>query len=448
MNDFARREISMQTNIRKAALAIDIGASSGRHIAGWFENGSLHTEEIYRFTNGVHEKDGHLIWDIENLFFEVTQGMKLALEKYPAIATFSIDTWAVDYVLMRGEEPVLPCYAYRDDRTQDVISDVHQTIPFETLYAHTGIQFQPFNTVYQLAADMKAGRLNDVSDFLMIPEYLLYRLTGIKAKEYTNATSTGLVSAVTGEFDRELIDELGLPAHLFPNLSQPGTFLGPLLPEVSAEIGGNIDAVLCATHDTGSAVEGIPLKDDAAFLSSGTWSLLGVRLPKPITTEASRKANLTNEGGVGYVRYLKNIIGMWPVNRLREELCPDMPFGEIVKAAEKDQFDGLVDMNDSTFLAPVSMKAAFDEKLSVLPSTASGYFRCAYRSLALAYRDAISEIEENTGNAISELVIVGGGAKNQFLNRLIEEAIQRKVVPLPIEATAIGNLKIQLEGSK
>lgn len=429
----------------KIALAIDLGASSGRHIVGWIENGVIRTEEVYRFPNRVEEKDGHLTWNVENLLHEVKQGMKTALQRFPGLSSFSIDTWAVDYVLMQGEEPVLPCYAYRDGRTQEVIPSVHRIIPFDSLYARTGIQFQPFNTIYQLAADQKVGRLQSVTDFLMIPEYLMYKLTGVKAKEYTNATSTGLVSAETGEFDLELIHSLGFPEGLFPKLTRPGTKLGPLLKEVQSEIGGNIDALLCATHDTASAVEGMPLSENAAFLSSGTWSLLGVKLSKPVTTDAGRKANLTNEGGVGYIRYLKNIIGMWPVNRLRDELCPNKPFPEIAAEAEADSFDGLTDINDAVFLAPDSMKAAFDSKLGSSPSTAAGYFRCAYRSLAIAYRDAIHEIEENTGKAVSELVIVGGGAKNTFLNRLIGEYVGIKVIPLPIEATAIGNLKIQLE---
>lgn len=430
------------------ALAIDIGASSGRHIVGWKEEGVIRTEEIYRFPNGMKEQDSHLVWDVDELLVQVKHGMKLALQKYPAIASFSIDTWAVDYVLINGDRPLFPCYAYRDGRTQDAISAVHKKVSFRELYARTGIQFQPFNTIYQLYADQMAGRLENATDFLMIPEYLLWRLTGMKAKEYTNATSTGLVCAKTCEFDEKLIERLGFPQHLFPRLAKPGTSLGSLLSEVQKEIGGNIPASLCATHDTGSAVEGIPMKMDGAYLSSGTWSLLGVKLPCPITSEESQNANLTNEGGVGYIRYLKNIAGMWPVNRLRDELCPGKPFQDIVSEAEMDDFDGLVDINDDLFLAPESMKAAFDQLLPAKPAAFSGYFRCAYRSLARAVQKALSEIESAAGLSVSELVIVGGGAKNAFLNRLIEEAIERRVIALPIEATAIGNLKIQLEGKE
>lgn len=302
-------------------LAIDIGASSGRHIVGWLEDGKIQTREVYRFPNGVTEQDGHLIWDVDALLSHVKAGIAEAKKQYD-IGSLSIDTWGVDYVLMKGDEEVLPVYAYRDSRTEAVIPKVHEVIPFSELYRRTGCQFQPFNTVYQLYADMLAGRLEGVTDFLMIPEYLLYRLCGVKAKEFTNATTTGLVNADTLEIDREIVSRLGLPANLFPKLQQPGTVIG--------EYKG-IKVMLCATHDTGSAVEGIPMEEDALYLSSGTWSLLGVKTPEPITDAGSMEANYSNEGGVGYNRYQKNIMGMWLVNELKRELCPDRDFSRIVQ---------------------------------------------------------------------------------------------------------------------
>lgn len=415
-------------------LAIDIGASSGRHIVGWLEDGKIQTREVYRFPNGVTEQDGHLIWDVDALLYHVKAGIAEAKKQYD-IGSLSIDTWGVDYVLMKGDEEVLPVYAYRDSRTEAVIPKVHEVIPFSELYRRTGCQFQPFNTVYQLYADKLAGRLKGVTDFLMIPEYLMYKLCGVKAKEFTNATTMGLVNADTLEIDREIVSCLGLPAHLFPKLQQPGTVIG--------EYGG-ISVMLCATHDTGSAVEGIPMEGEALYLSSGTWSLLGVKTPKPLTDAGSRNANYSNEGGVGYNRYQKNIMGMWLVNELRRELCPDRDFSGIVQEAEKCTFDKTVDADAQAFLAPRSMKAAFDDALGV-PIREADYFRCAYRSLALSYAKAIRELEENTGKAYERLYIVGGGAKNAFLNRLTEEATGKQVVALPIEATALGNLKIQLE---
>ena len=420
----------------KYCLAIDIGASSGRHIVGWMENGEIRTREVYRFPNGVKEENGHLTWDIEALENHVKAGIEEALKAFPGIESLSIDTWGVDYVLMNRTEPILPCYAYRDSRTEAVIPRVHDKMPFEELYRRTGIQFQPFNTLYQLAADQEAGRLAEATDFLLMPEYLMYRLCGVPSHEYTIATTGGMVSAETGAYDPEIIRALGMPGELFRPLQQPGTVIGRYK---------GMRVMLCATHDTGSAVEGIPMEGNELYISSGTWSLLGVKTPGPITDEGSRRANYSNEGGVGYNRYQKNIMGMWLANRLREELCPGRPWDEITREAEEKHFDPLVDVTDPIFLAPESMQAAFDARLPHPPKCAAGYFRCAYRSLAEGYRQAIEEIERNTGKTYEKLYIVGGGARNRYLNRLTEEATGKQVIALPIEATALGNLKIQIE---
>ena len=425
----------------KYYLAIDIGATSGRHIVGWQEGGEIKTEEVYRFPNGVIKEDGHLIWDIECLYNSVLAGMRVAFSRYPEIESLSIDTWGVDYVLLSGDREMLPVYAYRDGRTEAVIPEVHEKVPFEKLYGRVGCQFQPFNTIYQLYDDKKRGRLDAATDMLMIPEYLMWKLSGVRAREYTNATTTGMVN---GEFDKEIIEALGYPEHLFPALSLPGTVLGELLPEVKAKVNGNCKVVLCATHDTGSAVEGIPMEGNHPYISSGTWSLLGVKTPRPITSETSREANYSNEGGVGYNRYQKNIMGMWIVNELRRELCPNTPFSEIVKLAEESRCETIIDANSPALLAPESMRAAF-ESLGAGLSSIGDYFRCAYMSLAESYKLAIEELEKNTGEKYERLYIVGGGAKNELLNRLTEEATGKKVVALPIEATALGNLKIQME---
>lgn len=417
-------------------LAIDIGASSGRHIVGWLEDGQLKTKEVYRFPSGVHEEKGHLVWDVEHLVHEVKAGIAKAKEAFSPIKSLAIDTWGVDYVLLQGDKVVSPVYAYRDGRTEAVIQKVHELVPFSELYRHTGCQFQPFNTIYQLYADKEAGRLEGVTDLLMLPEYLLYSLCGAKAREYTNATTTGLVNAQTGEYDSEILRRLGYPSHLFPTLAKPGTVIGAY---------EGIQCLLCATHDTASAVEGIPMEGNQPYISSGTWSLLGVKTPKPITDAGSETANYSNEGGVGYNRYQKNIMGMWLVNELQRELCPTLPFPEVVKLSEASSCDVLVDANAPEFLAPESMKAAFDEATGGKLSTTGDYFRCAYASLAMSYKQAIEELERNTEVRYEKLYIVGGGAKNAFLNRLTEKATGKKVVALPIEATALGNLKIQME---
>ena len=425
----------------KYYLAIDIGASSGRHIIGWREDGVIRTKEVFRFPNGVKRENGRLVWDIEALYSSVLEGIKEAFKIYPKIESLSVDTWGVDYVLLDGNEEILPVYAYRDGRTGDVIPQLHEIIPFSELYSRVGCQFQPFNSIYQLYDDKLSGRLERATDMLMIPEYLMWRLCGVKTREYTNATTTGMVN---GEFDMEIVRRLGYPESLFPRLSQPKTYLGDLLPDIVAEVGGSCRVVLCATHDTASAVEGIPMEDNSPYISSGTWSLLGVKTAKPLTDKASEKANYSNEGGVGYNRYQKNIMGMWLVNELQSELCPDMPFSEIVKLAEGSRCERIVDANAPELLAPESMKAEFD-KLSGGMEALGDYFCCAYKSLAESYRQAIAELEENTNQKYEKLYVVGGGAKNTFLNRLTEEATGKRVVALPIEATALGNLKIQME---
>ncbi|MBQ1482875.1 MAG: rhamnulokinase [Erysipelotrichaceae bacterium] len=415
-------------------LAIDIGASSGRHIVGWLEDGVLQTKEVYRFDNGVRESGGHLVWDIEHLESKVRKGIDIAMSEFD-LKSLSIDTWGVDYVLLDHDAAILPVYAYRDHRTEEVIDEVHSLIPFEELYEHTGCQFQPFNSIYQLYDDKKRGRLDHATDFLMIPEYLMYRLTGAKKNEFTNATTMGLIDHETLDYDKDLISRLGFPEHLFKKLYQPGEVLG--------EYKG-VKVVLCATHDTASAVEGIPMEGSELYISSGTWSLLGVKTRRPITDQGSMKANYSNEGGIGYNRYQKNIMGMWIVNELQRTLCPQTDIRQIVVKAEESAYEEVLDANDPSLLSPDNMKDAFDALLENKPEDTYDYFRCAYKSLALSYKKAIEELEGNTETKYEKLYIVGGGAKNNFLNKLTEEATGKKVIALPIEATALGNLKVQM----
>lgn len=416
-------------------LAIDIGASSGRHILGYLENGEIKTKEVYRFPNGVKNVGGHLTWDISSLLSEVKKGIDAARSLYP-IKSLSIDTWGVDYVLLNGDKPIEPVYAYRDHRTDEVIDSVHNIIPFKELYKRTGIQYQSFNTIYQLYWDSVNNRLSDATDFLMIPEYLSYALTGNKVKEYTNATTTGLINRESGEYDEDIIKALSLPSSLFTRLSSPKTKVG----EYKC-----IDVILCATHDTASAVEGMGIEGNEPYISSGTWSLLGLKVPSPITDEKSEEGNWSNEGGVGYTRYQKNIMGMWLINRLKEELEPNISFEEFNAMTESSTFDGFVDAEDPAFLSPESMKEAFDEKLGVKGLSSKDYFRCAVISLSKSYGKAIRELEENTGRKFKKLFIVGGGANNRLLNTLTEKETGLEVVAKAMEATAIGNLKIQAE---
>lgn len=428
----------------KYYLAIDIGASSGRHIIGWQENGQLKTDEVFRFDGYAKKQNKHFVWDLDVLVDCVIKGIAKAFAKYPQIESLAIDTWGVDYVLMDGKREILPCLSYRDNRTESVIDKVHGIVPFAELYAHTGIQFQSFNTIYQLFDDKLRGRLQMATDFLMIPEYLAYRLTGNKAKEYTNATTTGLVNAQTGSWDGDIIRKLGFDEKLFGKLFKVGTTVGYLQESVSSQVGGQTKVVQCATHDTASAVEGIEMENQL-YISSGTWSLLGVKTEHALTDENSRIANYSNEGGVGYNRYQKNIMGMWVVNELRRELCPDKPFAEIVEEAQTSDFTQTVDVNHADFFAPQSMVATFNKHLQTNGLKIANYFNCAFLSLAESYRQAIAELERNVGKTYSQLYIVGGGAKNAYLNKLTEQATGKQVIALPIEATALGNLKIQME---
>ncbi|MDR1128550.1 MAG: hypothetical protein LBL20_04485, partial [Treponema sp.] len=400
--------MELNKGAKKRWLAIDIGASSGRHIAGWQEHGELHTEEVYRFANGIQQQNGRLVWDVEQLFGEVKAGIRAAFAQYHAIESLSIDTWGVDYVLLSGDRPVLPVYAYRDGRTEPVVSCVHKHIPFEELYEHTGIQYQPFNTVYQLYDDKLAGRLDGATDFLMLPAYLLWRLCGVKVHEYTNATTTGLVNARTQQYDAAIIARLGFPRELFGRLVMPGTELGELLPEIAVEAGGQTRVVLCATHDTASAVEGIPMRENAPFLSSGTWSLLGVKIPSPLTDAKSRTNNFTNEGGVGYIRYLKNIMGLWIIQCLQKQM--DLSFDEMVARARTSSFTELFDVNDRRLAAPADMREAICAVLGNKQATDADSINSVYHSLAFCYRETINELEENTGCQWDTLYIAGGGA--------------------------------------
>ena len=433
----------------KYYLAIDIGASSGRHIVGYESNGKIETQEVYRFPNFVDDQNGYLIWDIRRLLTEIKKGIKEAFLRYPKIESLAIDTWGVDYVLIGDDgEEILPCYAYRDGHTATAVEEVHSIIPFEKLYEKTGTQFQTFNTIYRLWADKKAGRLNKAAAFLMMPEYFSYKLTGVMKKEYTDASTTGLINAASEAFDPDILSALGYPQKLFPALDKPGVKVGALLPEIAEEVGGQTTVLLCASHDTASAFEAVKVASDCAVLSSGTWSLLGAKLSAPITTKEAFKSNFANEGGVGYVRFLKNIMGLWIIGELRKEFGTD--YAEMVKEAKTSRYEELFDVNDQSFLAPKSMSEAikeyFTRQARPTPEGRADLFNTVYRSLALSYKNAMDELEKVTGRKFGEICIVGGGAKNGYLNELTATFTGRKVTALPIEATAIGNLMIQIGG--
>lgn len=426
-------------------LAIDIGASSGRHILGEVKDGKLQLQEVYRFENNLKNVDGHRISDIENLVSEVKAGVKKCAEIGKIPDTVAIDTWAVDYVLLdeNGKE-LLPVYNYRDDRTNAAVPEVEAVIPQEELYRRTGIQKQNFNTIYQLWCDKQSGKLEKAKTFLMIPEYLSYKLTGVAANEYTNASTTGMVSAVTKSWDPEIIDKLGYPKLLFGKLSQPGTVLGQFSKEMQDYAGFNAAVVFAPSHDTASAVVASPLEENSIYISSGTWSLLGVENQTAITSEAARQANFTNEGGMEYrFRFLKNYMGMWLFQNIRRNLDKKYSYDEMMFLAEDSNYTKTFNVNDPRLVAPDSMIDAIQDVLGEkLPL--GDLLNSTYHSLAKSYADAVREIENITAKNTTAIHIVGGGCQDKYLNALTARYTGKPVTAGPVEATATGNIAAQL----
>lgn len=428
-------------------LAIDLGASSGRHVVGHLENGQVVLREIHRFKTGMDNSPDGLVWNIPRILKQIKFGIKKAFSLFPDIESLSIDTWGVDYVLMNGNKEITPYYAYRNERCVKSAQKCHQIVKFDEFYRRTGIQFAPFNTVYQLFDDLRKGRLEEATDYLMLPSYFIYKLTGVKTHEYTDESTGALLNPETKDYDYELLDRLGLPRKLFGEIKQPGAYVGELLPRIQKEVGGNCSVYLCASHDTASAFESVDLPDDGVLLSSGTWSLLGVKNQKPIVNEESLKANYTNEGGVGYIRFLKNIMGMYLANRVRDEINYTYDF--VDKNIGLVDYQITFDVNDPSLMAPVSMKEAILELITKEPPRNElELFSSIYHSLALSYKKAIGELENITKVKYKKLFIVGGGARNNFLNNLVKEYTKLEVIALPIEATALGNIKIQMKASK
>lgn len=434
-------------------LGIDIGASSGRHILAHLEEGRMVLEEIHRFPNGMVEKDGENVWDVEGLFREIKAGMKkcVALGKIPV--SVGIDTWGVDFVLLdENRERIGNAVAYRDGRTKGMDGEVYKIIPEEDLYARTGIQKQIFNTVYQLMAlkVKKPDQLAKARIMLMMPDYFHYLLSGMAATEYTNATTGQLVDPGTKDWDRELIRKLGYPEEIFQKIVPPGTVLGELTEEIRKEVGFNCKVIAPATHDTGSAVIAVPTdSDNTLYISSGTWSLMGTELFQANCSKESKANNLTNEGGYDYrFRYLKNIMGLWMIQSVKKEIGGSLGFGEICEQASKCTIASIVDCNDDRFLAPANMteevQAACRESGQQVPEGIAEVACVIYNSLAKCYARTIKEIAAITGQDYDRIHIVGGGANADYLNRLTAEATGIPVYAGPTEATAIGNLAAQM----
>lgn len=437
----------------KYYLAVDIGASSGRLILGHREDGRMILEEIHRFGNGMVRKQGHLVWDVDQLFAEIITGMKKCAELGKIPESIGVDTWAVDFVLLDAKDQRLgDAVGYRDHRTQGMDQSVYDVIDEEELYLRTGIQKQPFNTIYQLmAVKEQIPELMEQADaLLMIPDYLHFLLSGQKVTEYTNASTTQLLDPQTKDWDWNLIDRLGYKRELFQKICLPGTNLGSLTAEIAAEVGFTCKVVVPATHDTGAAVMAVPAADDQVlYISSGTWSLMGTEVKEAICTAESRQFNFTNEGGYDYrFRYLKNIMGMWMINSARNELAPDMSFSDICEGAAKQSILSIVDANSERFLAPESMskevQKACAESGQQVPQGIWETAAVIYNSLAECYAQTAREIEAMTGVVYDCIHVIGGGANAEYLNRLTAHACHKKIYAGPVEATAIGNISAQM----
>ncbi|WP_226037405.1 rhamnulokinase [Aquibacillus saliphilus] len=439
----------------KCSLAVDIGASSGRVMAGFIEDNQLKLDEVYRFENKMIKQNNHYCWDIQLLFNEIKTGIGQCLEKGLQPESIGIDTWAVDFVLLDENDQLLTeAVAYRDSRTDGIMDEVFEIISKEKLYLETGIQFLKFNTIYQLYSIKKTNPeiLKKAKTFLMIPDYFNYLLTGKKANEYTNATSTQLVNAFTKKWDYQLLDQLGINKEMFQEIKPPKTDLGNLKEELVAEFGFDMRVLLPATHDTGSAVISVPEVDDTIYISSGTWSLIGVENKFPICISKALDYNFTNEGGLDYhYRFLKNIMGLWMIQEVKRNYDDQYSFSDFVKLANQSlAFQSKVNVDDDRFLMPDNMIEEIREYCretgQPIPSTPGEVAKCVFDSLAVSYQTAIDQIEEIYEKEFKTINVIGGGSQNEMLNQLIADTTKKEVLAGPVEATAIGNIVSQLIG--
>ncbi|GAA2130003.1 rhamnulokinase family protein [Arthrobacter humicola] len=436
--------------------AVDIGASSGRVILGHVIEGRAELETVHRFPNGVKELDGGLRWDFDALFAEVLTGLAAAATAAAArgesIASIGIDTWAVDYGLVNAAGDLVAApFSYRDDRSRAAVARVHQLLDPARLYATTGLQFLPFNTIYQLATEAHLDGLQA----LLIPDLIGFLLTGQRRTEATNASTTGLFDAVAGEWATEFLSALGLPKDLFPPLIQPGETVGTLLPEIAERTGltAATKVVAVGSHDTASAVAAVPAeRRNFAYISSGTWSLVGVELSHPVLSEASRAANFTNERGVdGTIRYLRNVGGLWLLSECQRTWAGEGYRPELVElldaAAALPPGGPLINADDPYFIAPANMpdriRAAVRNTGAVLPEHPAHIVRCILDSLAAGYARTIADAERLADLSTEVVHIVGGGSQNRLLCQLTADATGKRVIAGPVEATALGNVLVQ-----
>ncbi len=434
-------------------LAIDLGASSGRHILAHSENGKIIIEEIHRFKNGFDNVNGTLCWDTDRLYNEIITGLKKCKDIGKIPVSVAIDTWGVDFVLLDEDDRIIGnAVCYRDSRTNGMDAELSKIISEEELYTKTGIQKQMFNTSYQLLSIKRnhPEYFDRAKTFLFIPEYLTFLLSGKKASEYTIASTSQLLNAESKTWDYDLIEKIGAPKDIFCPIHRPGTVVGNLRKEVAEELGYDTKVILTAAHDTASAIAALPTQEDnTLYISSGTWSLLGTESLVPICTKESMQANLTNEGGYDYrFRFLKNIMGLWMMQSVRREWEEEIGFGEISQMARESDIESVVDPQSNVFFAPQSMISAVKnecERLGMrVPQTLGEIAKVIYNSLSDCYATAIKQIEKITGIEYTSIAIVGGGSQDAYLNEMTAKRSGKKVSAGPTEATALGNIIVQM----
>jgi rhamnulokinase len=439
-------------------LALDLGAESGRAVVGHFDGTTLELEEIHRFPNGPVLVNGHLYWDALGLLREIKAGIQMAVQKYGSqIASLGLDTWGVDFGLLDAQDNLLGTpYHYRDSRNDGVPDQVFEVVPRREVFERTGIQFMQLNSLYQLYAFKLSGSpvLDMAHSLLMMPDLFNFWLTGRKANEFSIATTTQFYDPRQASWAIEMLAKLGLPTDLLGEVVPPGTVIGDLLPEVAEELAIDpIPVIAPACHDTGSAVAAVPARErDYAYISSGTWSLMGVEVGEPVITDQSLAYNFTNEGGVcGTFRLLKNIMGLWLVQECRREWAREgesYDYGTMTQmAAAAPPLESIIDVDDGRFLAPRDMPAKIcqycQETGQQVPENKGQILRCALESLALRYRWVLEKLEEMMGRPIPAVHIIGGGMQNELLCQFAADAMQRPVIAGPIEATAMGNILMQ-----
>lgn len=439
-------------------FAVDLGATSGRTILATYNGETVTMKEVTRFANPMIPLGGHLYWDIANLYNEILKGLKTVADEGIAVNSIGIDTWGCDFAFFGKDGQLLGMpHCYRDQHTKGAQEKFFAKMPADEVYRRTGIQFMDFNSLFQLDTIKRNScqALEHADKILFIPDALIYMLTGNAICEYTVASTSQMLNPMTGDLDTEILEALGIPREKFGVMTQPGTVAGTLTEQVQEATGlGAVPVVAVAGHDTGSAVAAVPAKDkEYAYLSCGTWSLLGIESEKAIITEDSFRENFTNEGGIeGTTRFLKNICGLWLFEQSRKKF-KDAPssVGELVALCESSTYDGLIFPDDPSFSNPSSMTAAIREYCSrtgqTAPETPADYCRCIFRSLAFRYRQVVEILETMCDFPIRKLHVIGGGSQNRYLMQYAANALNMPVICGPVEGTALGNVLMQLKAS-